>query len=306
MKVKVLLLFVIFLSVAAITGIYIQNRKPPVSIRVSLPDEKGNWHQIETDIIPQASPENLAKAMDFLFQGIAQKNLPPVFPEEVEYYGISVKEDTIVEVNFKEGYLKMPELQRGLCETAMVRTFTGFPLISKLYLYEEGIPLPVLGRSAMFGLSSEDAHLSFEEELEKPFRTKQTIYFYKAQTKKLVAEKKEITRQAYESEGKAILQALAKGTETEGLSTLLTENIKINAVRIRNQVCYVDFSQDFVKEYADMGTNKRLMIYSIVNTLADLENVEYVQFLINGENPEKYPETENIKSLFRKNYVFVE
>ncbi|RRD96146.1 hypothetical protein EII17_01175 [Clostridiales bacterium COT073_COT-073] len=306
MKKKIRFILIFCLSITALLGAFFQLRGVARTAVVILPDKQGNWRQVQTEIPLQADPDNLAKVMEYFAHGFSNRNIPPLFPEGLEFYSISVEDEYAVEINFKQGYLNLPDLQKGLCETAMIRTFTGFPGITKLSLYEEGIPLPTVGRSSVFGMVADDAYLSFEESVEEPIQTKEILYFYHAQSGKLVAEKKNINWQPYEPKGKAILAALSHGTQTEGLSSLLSPVIRVNEVRIRNQVCYVDFGQDLVKAYADMGATKKLFIYSIVNTLADLEKVEYVQFLINGENPEKYSETESMKALFHRNHVYVE
>ena len=163
-----------------------------------------------------------------------------------------------------------------------------------------------LDRHLAFERRAGDAYLSFADSTERMITETEVLYFFDKQRGKLTAVRQNVSRPVYESRGKALLLALQRDPTEEGLNSLLGSNVTINDVRIRSRVCYVDFDQDFVKFYAEMGANKFFLIYSLVNSLTSLDKVEYVQFLINGENPEKYNETLALKMLFRKNLVYVE
>ena len=275
-------------------------------VAVFLPDGAGRWRAVPTDIPVETAPENLEKAMRYLLTGFPERGLPAVFLPEIAYYGIFVRNETAVEINFKQGYAQMPDLQKGLCEAALVHTFAGFPGIDRIYLYEEGVPLSSLDRNLTFERKAGDVYLSFVDSTERVVTQTETLYFFDERRGKLTAVRQNVSRPVYESRGRALLLALQKGPADPGLGSLLDGEITINDVRIRGGVCYVDFDHDFVKAYSEKGANKFLLVYSIVNSLTSLEKVEYVQFLINGENPEKYNETLALKMLFRKNLVYAE
>jgi germination protein M len=50
----------------------------------------------------------------------------------------------------------------------------------------------------------------------------------------------------------------------------------------------VDLSQEFVAKHNSGAASELVMVYSIVNSLCELETVEKVQFLINGEKLKDY------------------
>ncbi len=305
MKKKSLLILLALLT-AATAGYFLKEALAPKGISVFLPDQAGNWRAIVTAIPSEATQENLERAMRLLLTGFPERGLAPVFPPEIAYYSVLVQNETAIEINFKQGYAEMPDLQRGLCEAALIHTFTGFSEISRVYLYEEGMPLSSLDRHLAFERRAGDAYLSFADSTERMITETEVLYFFDKQKGKLTAVRQNVSRPVYESRGKALLLALQRDPTEEGLNSLLGSNVTINDVRIRSRVCYVDFDQDFVKFYAEMGANKFFLIYSLVNSLTSLDKVEYVQFLINGENPEKYNETLALKMLFRKNLVYVE
>lgn len=305
MKRKILTGLLLLVTAAAVWYLLKQSQAGK-GISIFLPDEAGNWRAVPTDISDETTPENLERAMRLLLAGFPERGLPTVFSPEIEYYSILRQNETAVEINFKQGYVKMPDLQKGLCEAALVHTFSGFSGLDRIYLYEEGVPLSSLDRHLAFERKVGDAYLSFADSTERIITETETLYFFDEQRGKLTAVRQNVSRPVYESRGQALLTALQKNPAESELESLLDGNITVNDVRIRSGVCYVDFDQDFVKAYAEMGANKFFLIYSIVNSLASLEKVEYVQFLINGENPEKYNETLALKMLFRKNLVYTE
>lgn len=306
MKKNILLVLLVLLGLLALFYQLDRDLSPRRHLWITLPDQAGNWQDLKTHIPLQASPENLNQAMDYLLNQGDRGKLRAIFPKELGYYGLHLQEGGVLEIKFKSGYSAISDPERSLCEVALVRTLTKFPQVKKVYIYEEGSPANMVGQAKAFALGPEEIYLSLEESGQQVISHRQRLYFYNSQKSKLVAERKEIQYLVYQSRGKAILAALSQKPEGQDLTSLLDPMLGVNDVKIRNQVAYVDFSQEFVKAYADLGPNRIFLIYSIVNTLTDLDGVEYVQFLINGENPDKYSETQSLKTLFRKNNVYVE
>ena len=60
----------------------------------------------------------------------------------------------------------------------------------------------------------------------------------------------------------------------------LPKNLKITGVSLRDGICYVDFDATFLEE--PVNVTDQVEIYSIVNSLTQLNNVLQVQFTING------------------------
>lgn len=305
MKKRVQYIVFIGMVLAWMIGMSLSQKQSNPTVKVALLDENQNWKLIYTNISPEPTVENLQKAMDYLFAGDEESGLKPIFPVEIGYYSIYAEDGISVEINFKKGYLDLTDLQKGLCEVAMIKTFTGFKDIKRIYIYEEGIPIPTSNRTSVFGLGREDIYLSFADNVEDKITKEEILYFIDVQKNKLAPIKRRVTREIYVSREQSLLKELTITPDIEGLVPYLMSDSLILDVKIRGDVCYVNFNQDFVKEYALMNKDKRLLIYSIVNTLTGLDHVEYVQFLINGENPENYKETEALSKLFRKNLVYV-
>jgi germination protein M len=77
----------------------------------------------------------------------------------------------------------------------------------------------------------------------------------------------------------------------------------LNSTTIRDNICYVDLSEEFTEMIP--GVSSDVVIYSIVNTLCELSNVNKVQFLIDGEPQDKYGETLEFYLPFERNLDLV-
>ena len=59
-------------------------------------------------------------------------------------------------------------------------------------------------------------------------------------------------------------------------------------VSIKNRVATVDFSKEFKTKHPGGKDAEKMTIYSIVNSLTELEEIEKVKFLIDGKEQQEY------------------
>lgn len=120
-----------------------------------------------------------------------------------------------------------------------------------------------------------------DEEMRK---TIVSIYFKNIETNTLVPESvcidvKELSENPYMK----LLSLLAAGPTNDKLECPLPEGTKINKVYLKENTAYVDFSKEFINNAPSGVEEEGLIIYSIINTLTELNEVESVKILINGE-----------------------
>lgn len=112
-----------------------------------------------------------------------------------------------------------------------------------------------------------------------------TLYFADDQANKLIAEERDVI-----PGGKllaaAVVEELIKGSET-GLGRTIPDGTRVLDLRIEEGVAYVDFSQEFKKNHWGGSAGEIMTVYSVVNSLAHLEGIEKVQFLLEGEQVEE-------------------
>ena len=69
----------------------------------------------------------------------------------------------------------------------------------------------------------------------------------------------------------------------------INPSTKIINVMTKDGVCYVNLSEDFLTVVGNVPT--KVSVYSIVNSLVELNSVNKVQILVNGEVPASFSNT---------------
>jgi len=80
-----------------------------------------------------------------------------------------------------------------------------------------------------------------------------------------------------------ILTELFKGPDDDTLSQAVYGNVEILSVKTDNGKCTVDLSEEFLKYNTGGSVKETFAIYSIVNSLCELENIDQVKIDIMGK-----------------------
>ena len=118
-----------------------------------------------------------------------------------------------------------------------------------------------------------------------------TLYFLDKETLLLAPEARKIdAKDLINNPYEKLINLLIEGPKNENLIKLIPENTKINKAEIIDDVLYLDFSEDFIKEQ-NLGENQeKLIIKSIVNTLTELTEINKIKILIDGEENLEFPD----------------
>ena len=125
-----------------------------------------------------------------------------------------------------------------------------------------------------------------EEEISEA-QMRQTIvslYFYNETTKSLASEgrlidAKELVNDPY----KKLMEMLIEGPQNSNLTKTMPDGTKINKAELKGDVLYLDLSKEFIENHVGGEEQESITIYSIVNTMTRLTEVNSVKILIDGE-----------------------
>ncbi len=141
-------------------------------------------------------------------------------------------------------------------------------------------------------VSSEIEEYTPQEEIaeEQMRKTMVSLYFYNNETGELETEARLIDAvELLENPYMKLVQMLIDGPKSEKLKSLIPEDTKVIKTEINSGCVTVDMSIE-VLNYTEDSDLKNKMIYSIVNTLTELTEVDSVKFLINGEENDEFGE----------------
>lgn len=137
-----------------------------------------------------------------------------------------------------------------------------------------------------------DNYTPEEEITEEQLRqTVVTLYFLNPETAELTPEARQIdAKELIDNPYELLINLLIEGPKNEQLVKLIPENTKLNNAQIKENILYIDFSEDFIKEQNLGKEQEELILQSIVNTVTELTEVNKVAFLIDGKEDKGYPD----------------
>ncbi len=246
----------------------------------------------KTDIVSQTREikydpsEILAeKIINELLKGPAGADAVSVIPKETELLSVSVENNCAI-CNFSADIYSSVETDNILIRTSILRTLTSVEGIESVkILVNSGVYIDADGFE-VGKMSAEDIVYDTDPEDEQHRYVR--LYFADKEAGKLVAEARKVTLSAKESVEMRILKELIKGPEKKILVKTIPEETKILSVETKEGVCFVNLSQEFISRHIGGSNSEMLTVYSIVNSLTQLENVDKVQFLIEGQKTEVY------------------
>ena len=129
-----------------------------------------------------------------------------------------------------------------------------------------------------------------------------SLYFKNKETNELMPEARIIdAKDLLNNPYITIIELLIKGPQNDKLESLISENTKINSAVLKGNVLYVDFSKEFLNNKSGIEEESKV-IYSIVNSLTELNEVSYVRILIDGEENKSFNDNAiNFRENFARN-----
>ena len=102
---------------------------------------------------------------------------------------------------------------------------------------------------------------------------------------------------------KLVLENLIAGPEDAELYPTINPATKVLSVVVTDGVCYINLSGEFLTQPYNVTAD--VTIYSIVNTMAELSNVNKVQISVNGEDALVYRELLPLDVMYERNLDMV-
>ena len=130
-----------------------------------------------------------------------------------------------------------------------------------------------------------------------------SLYFKNIETNSLIAEAKAIdVKELYQDPYTYLINMLISGPESEKLESTIPKGTKVNSCTLKGNTVYVDLSKEFIDNTPSGIIEESMAVYSIVNTLTELNEVTGIKILINGEENKAFNDNSmSFKDIFVKN-----
>ena len=211
-------------------------------------------------------------------------------------------------ITFLSSYYNQDKIDEVLNRAAIVKTLCQLSSVEYVEFYVGDNPLVIDGETV--GIMSK---LSFLDSVGGEGYTQEkyvTLYFSSNDGTKMQEITTKLTHDMTVPLARLLIEQLLKGpneisdANTSDVRDTIPAGTKLNSLTIRDHVCYVDFSKEFMNMQADVSSG--VVVYSIVNTLCELSDVNKVQFTIDGEQQEIYGDIKNFTGSFERNLDMVQ
>ena len=209
------------------------------------------------------------------------------------------KIDNIANIYFNQEYYNMNATRQALFRAAVVKTLTQIDGIEYVMFYIEDIPVTYLDGTTVGMMSSSDFIDADGNSVSDLQWSDLVLYFANSKGDKLVKENFSVAFSRNISVERAIVEQLIKGPDISTNGMTLPLNLKLLNISVKDGICYVNLNSEFLTEIVNVSSS--IPIYSIVNSLCELSNIDKVQFLINGDSKKVYRESISLDAPFEMN-----
>lgn len=254
---------------------------------------------------PQAG-DALGMVQEFiekLFQDTDSPDIRKAVPREVELLSWKL-ENAQLYLYFNGAYGEMDNVSEVLCRAAFVRTLTQVEEVECISFYVGDTPL-VDANGTLIGLMTAESFIENPGEQINTIQTSNiTLYFANKKGTKLMQEVQEVHYSSNISLEKLVMEQLLKGPSGEGMRPAVPDGTKLLGVSVSEGVCFVNLNEGFLSQNFDVS--EPIVIYSIVNSLAELPNVNKVQISVNGDNSMAYREKFKLSDVYERNLDYLD
>lgn len=103
---------------------------------------------------------------------------------------------------------------------------------------------------------------------------------------------------------KLVMEQLLKGPEGAGERSAIPEGTKLVNISVLDGVGFVNLNEGFLTQNYEIA--EPVVIYSIVNSLAELSNINKVQISVNGDSNMTYREKMDLNVMYERNLDYLD
>ena len=236
-----------------------------------------------SDLSGDTVDELVTDALDKLSTSSDGVDYIATIPSGVNISGFEISDGTL-SLYLSGAYSALDIYTEILVRAAIVKTLVQIDGVDSVAMYLDNSPLTDSNGDAI-GLMTADTFIEdFGEETDSLLSSTLTLYFASADGTSLVAESRTVYYSRNVAIEKLIIDQLLNGPDSDDLMSTLPTGTKLNSISVSDEgICYVNF--DAALETGITGVTENVTVYSIVDSLTELDSIKEVQILVNGETP---------------------
>ena len=194
------------------------------------------------------------------------------------------RENVTVAVTLSDEYNALSSVDSMRCLHAVVYSLTELDFVNDVQFYVGDTEVVRANGQAMGALNRDNMLLGDDPIPPNPLNVQDFIvYFADDQILEMQSERRSAEISQNKPLEQYIVAELLEGPASGMLMRTIPADTKLRSAYLEGDICYVDFSADFINKFDGGSSEERLMVYSIVNSLTE-QNVKKVKFLVDGDN----------------------
>lgn len=211
-------------------------------------------------------------------------------------------------VSLGEKYKELSRTTEVLTRAAVVRSLTNIPEVNYVMITVNGESLTDISGNAIGIMTSEMFVNNAGTQVEAAeSRVTLRLYFANEEGDRLVAVNREIVHNADVSNvpmEKLVVEQLVSGPANDETYPTISPDTKLVNITVKDGVCYLTFDSALLTAVNNVTTD--VTIYSIVNSLVELSNINKVQISVDGNKGGKFRDKYEAATVFERNLSLVE
>lgn len=277
------------------------------------PVEISYLNKSETKIVPEvhylqgtSTKEMIVEVLTLLNAVPDNKELEATLPGSINIVNYAY-EGTQVTVALGEKYKELPKTTEVLTRAAIVRSLTSIPDVNYVMVTVNGEPLlDTMGNAV--GIMTADMFIDYagQKSTDSYAQAKIRLYFANEAGDGLVAINRSLAFNmdiSNISMERLVIEQLLTGPANDESYPTINPSAKLLSITVKDGVCYLNFSKDILTPVNNVTSD--VTIYSIVNSLVELSNVNKVEISIEGSKELKFRDKYELTTLFERNLDLV-
>ena len=252
--------------------------------------------------VGETSEELIRELLGVLAEDPENLKLKQTLGIDTSITGYSMDGNQLI-LNFDSSYMKFKHTTEILFRAAVVRTMNQIDSVECISFQVDSNTLTDSAGNPIGAMTADMFIDNAGNEINAYEKVKLTLYFSNEEGTALIPKTEEVVYSSNISLEKLVMEKLLEGPGDERLKATLSPERKVNSITVKDGICYVNFDASNMEITANV--TEEVSVYSIVNSLSELKNVNKVQISIDGENNRMFRENISLSNVFERNLDLV-
>lgn len=301
----IILLLVFVLAACSLTGCAQESEETAAtedSVTIYYLDKSGESLHPESYAFQSEGSE--ARVEELLAKLSSQDSVEYAAPIQNFTVQSSTIDNGVLTLDFSAKYKKLKSTKEILTRAAIVCTLCQVSGI-------QGVAFTINGEDLMdaegktVGTQTADSFvLNIGKDINSYEKVRLHLYFANENGDKLIGVYRTVVYNSNISKGKMVVEELLKGPNGDSIYPTINKDAKAVSVTSKDGVCYVNFDKNFLTE--PYQVTPQVAIYSIVDSLTELQGISKVQISIDGDTTQSFLEQIPLTTVFERDLSLVE